>query len=126
MKHKLSSLLFFVVIAVTIISFQSCSNPKYTVWTDVESYAEFQKDFGTTLDDGYYKRVEISNSEWEDFAKNLSTKDANRWDEATIKKWLVANGFGETEATKESSWFALVKHGLLVSRNGNQVHFIVK
>lgn len=111
---------------MTATSFQSCSEEKYTVWTDSITYAEFQSSFQTTLNDGYYIRVEISNDQWKELSKSLTNEGKHRWDEATIKKWLISNGFGEYEATKESSWLALTNHGFLATRTGNVVYCILK
>lgn len=126
MKAKFYSLFAFLILCFAAFSFQSCSNEKYTVWTETETYSDFQTYFGTTLQDGYYVRVEITNEQWKEIGKNLTSEGRHRWDEETIKKWLISNGFGETEARKESSWFALIDHGLLATRTGNLVYLILK
>lgn len=115
-----------LIFILTIISFQSCSEEKYIVWTETETYTEFQSIFNTSLNDGYYVRVEITNEQWKEIGKNLTSEGRHKWDEATIKKWLISNGFGETEATKESSWLTLINHGFIVARDGNLVYLILK
>lgn len=123
---KLFHLLSIVILLITAISFQSCDDNKYTVWTDTETYEQFQSEFQTTLDDGYYKRVEIPNDVWENISKGLTSEGKHRWSEEEIKKWLIGNGFGQTEATKESSWLVMVDHGFLVTRDQNLVYMILK
>ncbi len=126
MKRFLSFLVTLSILLVTAITFQSCSEEKYTVWTDTETYSDFQSSLNVTLDDGHYIRVPISNDQWKEISKSLTNEGKHRWDEATIKKWFISNGFGEYEATKESSWLALTDHGLIVTRTGNMVYFIMK
>ena len=125
---KLFTLLTISILCVFAVALQSCSeeNRKYTVWTDSSSYSEFVSSFNTTLDDGYYKRVEIDKATWAEISKYLTNDGKHSWNEATIKKWLFSNGFGEYESTKEASWLALVDHGLLVTRTGNTVYMIMK
>ena len=123
---KLFHLLTVVILFLTTISFQSCSDDKCTVWTDTESYTQFQSEFQATLDDGYYKRVEITNEQWKQIAPKLTSDGKHRWSEEEIKKWLIGNGFGESEAKKESSWLVMVDHGFLVTRDQNLVYLILK
>ena len=115
-----------VTLFVTAMFFQSCSNEKYTVWTGSENYSEFYNLTQLTINDGYYIRLELTESQWDGISKKLSKKERNRWDEETIKKWFIANGFGQSEATKESSWLALINHGFIVARDGNMVYLILK
>ena len=123
---KLFHLLTVVILLIAAISFQSCGNEKYTVWTDTETYTQFVNETGTTLGDGNYIKVEIGKATWDEMAKSLSSEGRHRWDEATIKKWFISYGFGQTEATRESSWLTIVDHGLVVVRNGNIVNMILK
>lgn len=115
-----------VILLVTTTFFQSCSDEKYTVWTGTENYSEFHTLTQVTINDGYYIRLELTESQWDEISKQLSKKERNRWDEKTIKKWFISNGFGESEATKESSWLALINHGFVVTRDGNLVYMILK
>ena len=123
---KLFHFLTVVVLVITAISFQSCSDLKYTVWTDTETYSQFVNETGTTLGDGNYIKIEISQATWNEIAKTLPNEERHIWNEATIKKWFIGYGFGETEATRESSWLTIVDHGMVVVRNGNIVNGIVK
>lgn len=119
--------LFILLTAVLMtVCFQSCNDDKYTVWTETETYSDFQNHFNTTLEDGYYKRLEITNAQWEQIGPNLTSEGRHRWSEEEIKKWLIGNGFGNDEARKESSWLAMVNHGFLVTRDGNLVYMILK
>ncbi len=126
MKHKLSSLIVLVILAITAITFQSCSSETYTIWTETDSYSEFISSFERTLDDGYYLKLELSSSQWEDFSKSLTNVDRHKWGESSIKNWLSNHGFDDSKAQKEASWFTTINHGFLVVRQGSQVHFIVK
>lgn len=125
---KLFNLLTFGILIVFAVALQSCGeeNRKYTVWTDSSTYSEFASSFNTTLEDGYYKRVEIDHASWVEISKYLTNEGKHSWTEATIKKWLFSNGFGDYESTKEASWLALVDHGFLVTRTGNMVYYIMK
>lgn len=123
---KIYILVIVAFLMTMVVICQSCSEEKYTVWTETETYSDFQSAFQTTLNDGYYVRVEITNDQWVEISKNLTSEGRHKWDEATIRKWLVSNGFGETEADKESAWLVLVNHGFLVTRDGNLVYMILK
>lgn len=125
MKRVFTALGGLLILCIIALSLQSCGEEKYTVWTDTDAYSTYQAT-GVTLEDGYYKRVEITNSQWETIAKELTSEGKHRWTEAEIKKWLIGNGFGEYEATKESSWFAMVNHGMIITRSGNLVYAILK
>lgn len=119
---------FFILLTAVLMTvcFQSCSDDKYTVWTETETYSDFQNHFNTTLEDGYYKRLEITNTQWELISPNLTSEGRHRWSEEEIKKWLIGNGFGNDEARKESSWLVMTNHAFLVTRDGNLVYMILK
>lgn len=122
----MKKVLFIIAVFVAVSSLQSCSEEKYTVWTDTGTYAQFEQSFQTSLEDGFYTKVEFNNEQWEQIAPNLKSEEEHRWSESEIKKWLIGYGFDETKATKESSWLVMTKHGFLVTREGNFVHLIVK
>lgn len=129
MKRTVFTILALVSLLLVTMVMPSCKDKgeeTYTVWTDTETYSDFQRDFQTTLNDGYYVRVELTREQWEQIGPNLGSEGRHKWDEATIKKWLISNGFGESEANKESSWFALIDHGFLATRTGNLVYLILK
>ena len=122
---KLFHLLTIVILLITAFSFQSCSDEKYTVWTDTGSYTDFYNGTQVSISDGYYIRAELTENDWKNWIKNVTT-GKHRWSETEIKKWLIGNGFGETEATKESSWLVMTNHGFIVMRDGNLVYLILK
>ncbi len=129
MKKTIYSILTMVLLLCAAMVMPSCKDKEadtYTVWTETETYSQFQSIFKTTLNDGYYVRVEITQAQWEQIGPNLGSEGRHKWDEASIKKWLISNGFGESEATKESSWFAMIDHGFLATRSGNLVYLILK
>ena len=126
MKRLFTTLVTFAVLCLATC-FQSCEKEaKYTVWTETETYSQFQSEFNTTLEDGYHIKLEITNEQWEQIVPNLTSEGKHRWSEAEIKKWLIGYGFGEYESTKESSWLAMTDHGFLVTREGSFVHMILK
>ena len=85
MKKSFFRFLALIIVCFAALSFQSCSDDKYTVWTDTETYSQFVNETGTTLNDGNYIKVEIANANWEEMAKSLTNEGKHRWDEATIK-----------------------------------------
>jgi hypothetical protein len=99
------------------------SETTYTVWTDTVSYSEFSKAFGT-IDDGYYVRTEITNSEFKQLS--LTNEGKHQWTEDQIYNWFIGIGFGKTEATKEKAWFTTIDHGFLASRDRSLVYMILK
>ena len=123
---KLFSLLAIAVLTLTAISFQSCKDDKYTVWTASISYSEYLNIFGSSLDDGKYIRFELTNEKWEIYSQMMGSENKHRRSEEEIKKWLVGEGFGNDEATKESSWLTTVDHGMIVARDGYIVSMILK
>ncbi|MBQ0090567.1 MAG: hypothetical protein KBT27_14675 [Prevotellaceae bacterium] len=128
-KKTFFSILTLVLLLFVAMVLPSCKDKgeeTYTVWTETDTYSQFQSAFQTTLNDGYYIRVEITQSQWEQIGPKLGSNGRHNWDQAAIKKWLISNGFGESEANKESSWLALVGHGFLAVRSGNLVYIIVK
>ena len=125
---KLFNLLTIGIVFVFAVALQSCGeeNRKYTVWTDTTTYLQYKAETGATLGDGNYIKIEIGQDTWEELAKSLTSEGRHKWNEATIKKWFISYGFGETEARRESSWLTIVDHGLVVVRNGDIVNIILK
>ena len=111
---------------VLAISLLSCSDEKYTVWTETQTYADFFTATQVSLEDGYYIRYEITRDQWPEVSKSLTSEGRHRWSEEEIKKWLIGNGFGETESRKESSWLAMTDHGFIVIRDRTLVYMILK
>ena len=123
---KLITLLIICILFVTAIAMQSCSDEKYTVWTETDYYSDWIDSGGTAIHEGNYVKIEIASSNWAEISKSLTNEGKHRWDEATIKKWLIGNGFGETEATREAAWLSLVNHGMILHHDNNMLHIIVK
>lgn len=131
MKRKIM-LLTITVFLLTVIG---CSNPStipteetYTVWAGSAPYSVVQAE-GLTLDDGYYWYVEITKSQWNEYYSSL-VEDGNEyrhsWTKAQIKDYLIGRGFGNSEATKRSTWLTTIEHGFIVVREGSMVHMILK
>ena len=132
MKRKGFVLLVAVALCFAAIS---CSNPSssstpseetYTVWTDLSTYSDFQTVFKTTLNDGMYLRLEFTASQWNQMSGTLTSEGRHSWTKSQIKDWLLGRGFGDSESTKESAWFATIDHGFIASRTGNTVYYILK
>jgi len=131
MKKKINSWFVILVIAILFsITFIGCSepdsDPTYTVWTDTISYSEFTSAFQTTLDDGYYGRLEFTDSDWAQISPSLTNEGKNNWTESQINKWFIGRGFGEKEANRETSWLMTINHGFLASRSGSLVYILLK
>ena len=120
------SLVFLLGITLLTQSCKKEDDGKCTIWTQSFAYSEFYSAFQITIQDGYYVRAALTNDEWAQIVSNLNGVPKYSWDEATIKKWFISNGFGEAEATKESAWFILTTHGVIASRSGNLVYCILK
>ena len=120
-----------IFIVLAILFFASCSSDDdseetYTVWTDVSTYSEFTSTFNTTLDDGYYVRLELTSSQWSQISSGLTNEGRHNWEKSKIKEWFIGRGFGDSEATKEVSWFMTISHGFIASRTGSTVYYILK
>ena len=126
MKKKSVILLFSTLIGICL-SFASCQMnvDAYTVWTDVSNYSEFQSNFGD-LDNGMYTRFNISSSGWAQLSSSLGSNGKHTWDKAQIKEWFIGRGFGESEAIQETAWLTTSDHGMIASRTGNTVYYILK
>ena len=131
MKRKF--LVLVTIIGLACLCFTGCSNPynsdssepTYTVWTDVSNYTEFQTNFGN-LDDGMYTRFNISASGWSQLSSSLGSTGKHKWDKEQIKDWFIGRGFGESESTRETAWLTSSDHGMIATRTGNTVYYILK
>lgn len=129
MKRKF--LVLVTIIGLACLCLIGCSNPNnseptYTVWTDLGTYSEFQSTFGTTLNDGEYLRLEFTSSQWNQISGSTTSEGRHSWTKDQIKDWFLGRGFGNYEATKESSWITTIEHGFIASRTGNTVYLILK
>ena len=125
MKKKI-----IVFLAVMFI-FVGCTNltsteTEYTVWTDQSTYSYFQTNFGTTLNDGMYVRLEFTSSQWKQIASSITSEGRHYWTKSQIQDWFIGRGFGNSEANQESAWLTTIDHGFIASRTGNIVYYILK
>lgn len=133
MKKKIILLAVAVLFSLAFVA--GCSDSSddgedtYVVWTDFSSYSDFQQDFDTTLADGYYARLDLTNAQFSEIADELNKEGAeykHEWTQSEIKSWFVGRGFDNSTAEKESNWIATNSHGMIVCRNGNTVYYILK
>jgi hypothetical protein len=96
--------------------------PTYTVWTDSVSYTEFSNVFGS-LSDGYYRRMELTNSEFNQL--QLTNEGKHQWTEGQIYNWFIGIGFDHSIANREKSWVITTTHGFLASRDISIVYMIL-
>jgi len=123
-------ILFFSFICLSCKPEDDDNETTYTVWTDVDSYSNFESTFNTTLTDGMYLRLEFTSSQWSQISSKM-TSSANdeykhNWTKSQIKDWLLGRGFGDYESTKESAWLTTISHGFIASRTNNTVYYIIK
>ena len=83
MKKSLHISLVQILFLVTIF-LQSCSDEKFTVWTETETYTQFYNSTQVTINDGYYIRLEIPSDQWKEMSKNLTSEGRHRWSEEEI------------------------------------------
>jgi hypothetical protein len=100
--------------------------PTYTVWTDVTTYTEFNNAFQTTLNDGYYTRIELTDALWNQISPSLTNEGKHNWTEDQLYNYFIGRGFGQTEANQQKAWLLTIKHGFIASRTGSVVHLLLK
>jgi hypothetical protein len=129
-NNKVLALWFLSILLVFGLLLTGCPQPTdsettYTVWADSDTYANFQAAFsGATLQDGYYVRLDITNSQFAQMS--IPDEYKHNWTENQIHDWFIGRGFGSTEANQEKSWLITVNHGLIASRTGNIVYILIK
>ncbi|MBQ4330564.1 MAG: hypothetical protein IJC31_01875 [Spirochaetaceae bacterium] len=116
-----------------MLVFLGCSHdadtpPRYTVWTDVGTYTEFQSSFKMDLNDGMFLHVEFANEQFSQISSSLVGQDdyKHSWTKSQLKDWFVGRGFDDAKANEWSAWLISVNHGMIVSRRGNLVYIIIK
>jgi hypothetical protein len=97
--------------------------PTYTVWVSTESYTDYYSVFGT-LNDGYYRRIEIFSGEINYSA--LPNESKRNWNEKEIFNWLYGRGFIESESKEVTAWITSTQHCIIASRSGSIVHMLIK
>jgi hypothetical protein len=137
-KTKLVLVILIITILFTI-AFSGCPdpdptpdpnptpNPTYTVWTDSMTYSDFASTFSLiTLDDGYYIRVELTDSDWNTISPSLTNEGKNYWTENQLKNWFIGRGFDNTKANEATAWLMTTNHCFIASRAGSVVYIIIK
>ena len=127
MKQKkiwLGMLAMALVFGMLLIS---CSmepdDPTYAVWTDSVSYSQFQSTFGT-LNDGYYRKIELTNAEFK--SMSLPNEYKHNWTEDQIYNWFIGRDFISSEANQMKSWVITTSHCFIASRSGGTVYILIK
>lgn len=117
----------FLLILVAMFAFLSCSqmNKHYTVWTVSGPYSEWAQS-GITVSDGYYTKMELSNSEWKDIVSTISNEYKHSWNEDKIYDWFIGRGASASVAHQEVAWLTTTNHGLIVARSGSVVNILLK
>ena len=122
----------FVLILVFGIMLIGCEtehdDPIYTVWTNTFNFSTSDSWFGD-LQDGYYKRFELSNSDFEqEKSINFVNKNGlqNKWTEDQIYSYLIGLNFSSDIAKQQSSWLVSINHGCIGSRTGESLYVILK
>ena len=129
MKKNRQRFLHFLPAILLCLFLAGCADSDeentYTVWTDITTYSEFQSAFNTTLNDGYYVRLEFTSSQWSQISSSL-TEGRHDWTRDKIKEYFIGRNFGSTEAEREVSWLMTINHGFIASRTGSLVYMIAK
>lgn len=126
--------IFFLEIFLAAIFLLGCQNngteeETYTVWTDISTASDFQQIFGTTLYDGKYVTIELSNSQFSQMMQatgNVAAEYKHDWTEEELKKYFIGRGFDSNTASKTVAWLVTVNHGFVASRDGPLVYYILK
>ena len=136
--RKLNWLIVFFVLSAMFFAgcnMDSDDEDTYTVYTDSGTYSEFINAVNAagatsyTLSDGMYSRIEITQAQYNSSFKDLYAQASDykhEWTEDEIKSWFIGRGFGNSEATQETAWIKTTDHGMIVSRTGSIVYFIMK
>jgi hypothetical protein len=97
----------------------------YTVWTYSVSYSQFYSQFGA-LNDGWYRRIEIFNSEFSQMSPSLPKEYKHVWTESQLYDWFIGRDFTSTDANKAKVWLVTMNHALIASRSGSTVYMLIK
>jgi hypothetical protein len=99
------------------------SEKTYTVWSFTSSYSEYSSTFGT-LNDGYYRRIEVFSGEINYSA--LPNQFKYNWTENEIYNWFLGRDFTSSESNEMKAWVITHKHCIVASRSGSIVHMLIK
>ena len=127
---------------IMLLSLSACNTPasnntqkpeqekKYTVWTNRSPYKEFKDGFKEVLEDGEYLYAKYTPENWQKVLENI-TNNSNwgrrSWTEQEIRDWFLDHGFDKKTATERATWLIkTVEHGLIASRTGITVYYLIK
>ena len=99
---------------------------RYTVWTDIWSYTNFQTAFEDTLTDGYFSTYTITPSGWNQISPTLPNQGKHNWTESELKSYFIGIGFSNEQATTQTAWLITTNHAVIASRTGNNVYMLFK
>ena len=132
-KTDLFKTFLLLACAISILSFSSCelltnskAGPRYKVWTDISSYAQFETDFKTSLGDGMYLWMEFTSAQWDTISASLTNNGKHWWTKNQIKDWFLGRNFDDATATQRTAWLTTIDHGFIASRTGTIVYYILK
>ncbi|MDR1788181.1 MAG: hypothetical protein LBR16_07010 [Treponema sp.] len=127
MKNKLRMPgLLALAAAAASLAFAGCKmdeEPTYTVWTGSALYA----DISITMSDGYFTRMELTNAQFSEWVSSSELNEyKHNWTESQIYDWFIGRGFSSTIANQERAWLMTINHGIIISRSGSVVDFLLK
>jgi hypothetical protein len=104
---------------------------RYTVWTDILTYAEYKSEFVTQdnnfdLNDNEYLRATITSSGWSQISPTLPNQGKHNWTESELKSYFTGRGLSSAQATTETAWLITTSHALFAIRSGNNVYILLK
>ena len=98
----------------------------YTVWTQTWNNSNFESRFNTSIDDGYYRHYELSESEYDYYLFFTKDEDKHKYTKSELYDWFIGRRFDDFEANYVTNWITTVEHAILYTRTGNTVYVILK
>ena len=98
----------------------------YTVWTDVMTYTDFSSTFQTSLSDGYFNNIELSDAQWNQILSSLTNAVKNDWTEDQLYNYYIGRRTGDSIATELKAWLLTINHGYTAIRDGWNVYVLLK
>ena len=124
-KRILVSVAVVLFLGAALIGCKTDSEPTWTIWTGSMPYASYSAN-GSTLNDGQAARGELTNAEYNSIISDTPSQYKYTWNEDEIYNWFTDHGFGASQARTQTTWLIGVNHGILFSRTGITVYFILK
>jgi len=122
--------LIMTALLLMCLSFTACSNGDtytYSVWTGTFDFAGSSKSYFGALQDGYYRRQELTKTDFNWYKENaFKNRPENKWTEDQIYSYLLGWGFSNTVAKKETEWLISIDHGHIGTRNGSLLYVLLK